>query len=405
MPLTDVRIEKFGSLKNVSIENLSNRVTIFWGPNGSGKSTFVRFLRGLLFGFQRNSGWGHSVLETDAGYARVLTEGGPRRLSRSWSGNSIEQFSIKDEFDRSVVSGQGNSLPTWITEDVFQQIFTVGPDEAEQFELLTRLCMDSGIGRTAGDAELRQAEAALIQTARDRDGSGIQGGVVHRISELRRRQGDLQNEITSLRRPSADLPGRIEHLIREIDAATKNIERIDMRIREIDAEILCLEQRLNELRLRTVLPLNRQSIQDEIRTETTKLEHWREIRALIGRQCESYRANGDRQSRPMESARTIRAIISRLEERALQTLTVRLHGSVDSECSVRAMRMLCVICEARLPHCVLTCVSMKNPLLVMWNHCSRSLPYERRRMPQKWNGCSNRRSRHSGLNWLGLKTF
>lgn len=343
MQLTDIRIDRFGSLQNVSIEKLLHRVTVFWGPNGSGKSTFVRFVRGLMFGFRQNSSSAHSDFDAESGSVRVQTSSGPRTLRRTWSAHSVEQFTMTDDFDRSALSEQSMTLPAWVTEDVFREIFTVGHDEAERFDLLTRLCAESGMGRNDHDAELRQAEAALIQTARDRDGSGLQGGVIHRISELRRRQGDLQSELAALRRPAGDLPARMEQLIREIDAASASIERIDARIREIDAEILRLEQLLIELRRRNVLPLNRQALEAEIRTVTHKLERWREIRVLIGRDSEVQRTSADLQTRPMESVKTIRAIVSRLEERA-QALTERLHGTVylESErtCDADVVRQL-----------------------------------------------------------------
>ena len=170
MQLTDVRIDRFGSLKNVSIEKLSHRVTVFWGANGTGKSTFVRFVRGLMYGFCQNSSWSHSDFDSESGCARVQTASGARTLRRTWSANSNEQFTMTDDCDRSTLSGQNNLLPAWVTEDVFREIFTVGHVEAERFDLLTRLCVESGMGRNDHDAELRQAEAGLIQTARDRDG-------------------------------------------------------------------------------------------------------------------------------------------------------------------------------------------------------------------------------------------
>ncbi|MDA1231976.1 MAG: DUF4332 domain-containing protein, partial [Planctomycetota bacterium] len=330
MQLTDVQIERFGSLRNVSIEKLSQRVTVFWGPNGSGKTTFVRFLRGLMYGFRQNTSWSQSEPGAESGYARIKTESGPRNLRRSWSGNSSEQFAMTDEYDQPAISGQGNSLPVWITEDVFRELFTVGHDEAQRFELLTRLCIESGADKSQNDTELRQSEAALIQTACDRDGIGMQAGVVHRISELRRRQGALQSEISALRRPSGDLPSRIEQLIREIDAATVGLERADTRICDIDTEIRRLEQLLIEVRSRNVLPLDRQAIEGEIRTVSTKLERWREIRRLIGRECESSRMSAVQYAGPMESGRTIRTIVSRLEER-IQMLTERLPGTTPSE--------------------------------------------------------------------------
>jgi len=330
MQLTDVQIDRFGSLSNVAVEKLSHRVTVFWGPNGAGKSTFVRFLRGLLYGFRHNTPWTQIELHAESGHARIQTVRGPCTLSRSWSGSSSEQFSVTDELDRLSASGMGNLLPAWVTEDVFREVFTVGYEEAERFELLTRLCMESGMGPGENDPELRQAEAALIQTVRDRDGNGIQVGIIHRISELRRRQGDLQGQMAALRCPAGDLPERVEQLIREIDAATASIDCIDASSREINAEIPRLEQLLVELRRRSVLPLNRQAIEGEIRTVTARLERWREIRGLISRESPSRHAAKDRTMLPADSTKSIRAIVSRLEERT-QTLTERLSGSAHSE--------------------------------------------------------------------------
>lgn len=334
MRLTDIQIDQFGSLCNVSVEKLSHRVTVFWGPHGAGKSTFVRFLRGLLFGYRRNTPWTQMELHAESGYARVQTASGPCTLRRFWSGSSSEQFDVTDDLDRCSVSGLENLLPTWVTEDVFREVFTAGYEEAERFELLTRLCMESGTGPGDTAPELRQAEAALIQTIRDRDGSGVQGGIVHRISELRRRQSDLQGQIAALRRPAADLPERVEQLIREIDAATASIESIDARSRELSDEILRLEQLVVELRRQSLLPLNRQAIEGEIRTVTARLERWREIRELISCETVSHQATEDATSWPTESAKSIRAIVSRLEERT-QTLTERLGGSTDSDAALR----------------------------------------------------------------------
>ena len=330
MQLTDVQIDLFGSLSNVAVEKLSHRVTVFWGPNGAGKSTFVRFLRGLFFGYQHNMPSTRMELHAESGCARIQTAGGPCTLRRSWAGSSSEQFVVTDELDRLLVSGLGNLLPAWVTEDVFREIFTVGYEETERFELLTRLCLESGTGLGDNDPELRQTQAALIQTIRDRDGHGVQGGIVHRISELVRQQVELQGQIAALPRPAADLPERVEQLMREIDAATAGIERSDARSREINAEILRLEQLMIELSRRSVLPLNRKAIEGEIRTVTATLERWREIRGLISREIASGNAAEDATMRPTESTKSIRAIVSRLEERT-QFLTARRDGSAHSE--------------------------------------------------------------------------
>ena len=93
-----------------------------------------------MFGFRQNSSSAHSDFDAESGSVRVQTSSGPRTLRRTWSAHSVEQFTMTDDFDRSALSEQSMTLPAWVTEDVFREIFTVGHDEAERFDLLTRLC-------------------------------------------------------------------------------------------------------------------------------------------------------------------------------------------------------------------------------------------------------------------------
>ena len=95
-----------------------------------------------MFGFRQNSSSAHSDFDAESGSVRVQTSSGPRTLRRTWSAHSVEQFTMTDDFDRSALSEQSMTLPAWVTEDVFREIFTVGHDEAERFDLLTRLCAE-----------------------------------------------------------------------------------------------------------------------------------------------------------------------------------------------------------------------------------------------------------------------
>lgn len=324
MQLTDVRIDRFGSLLNTAVDNLSPRITVLYGAHDSGKSTFVRFLRELLWGSPRSFPADVARTHSESGMIRVVSNSGVRNVRRSWAPSGLQQFSVTDEHDRSEFIVQDNQLPAWVTTDVYREVFSPGLEESARFSSLTRLCLETRSATDVSDVEFRQSEAALLQTVRDRDGNGVQGGVVHHISELRRRQGELQSEIALLRKPATDLPGRIEQLLREIETLTLLIDRTDLRLREIDAEIARLELLLPEIRRRNVLPLNRQKLEDEIRAVTVRLERWREIRTSIAREADGRRAAAI-STAVDEDVRAIRAIVSRLEDR-VTVLTDRLNA-------------------------------------------------------------------------------
>lgn len=330
MHLTDVRVDRFGSLINTAVENLSRQITVFHGVNGCGKTTFVRFLRGLFHGFDRHSGLAGSALFSESGYLRIQTPSGIRTLRRSWTSAGSEQLTVADGYDHMLAASQDNQLPAWVTDDVFREVFSPGHEEADRFDLLTRLCLESGLSSGTADAELRQAEAALLQTGKDRDGNGVEGGVVHRISELRRRQGELQGEISVLRKPASDLPARIMQLVREVEWLSVSVDRIDVRIGEIDAEIARLELYLIELRQCNLLPLNLSMLEEEIRSISAKCEKWREIRNLIAGESKSHELIWDETLRSDDPMWSVRAIVSRLEVRA-ESLTEQFRNTKHTE--------------------------------------------------------------------------
>ncbi|MFO1001728.1 MAG: DUF4332 domain-containing protein [Planctomycetaceae bacterium] len=332
MQLTDVRIDRFGSLLNTGFDKLSPRITVLYGAQDSGKSTFVKFLRELLWGSPRSFSSDLSRLNAESGMIRVLSSAGVRNVRRSWAPSGLQQFNVTDEHDRSEFVVQDNQLPAWVTSDVYREVFSPGLDEASRFGILTRLCLETRSATDVSDIEFRKSEAALLQTVRDRDGNGVQGGVVHHISELRRRQGELQGEIALLRKPAADLPGRIEQLLSEIEVLNVSIDRTDVRLREIDAEIARLELLLPEIRRRNVLPLNRLKLEADLLALTTRLDRWKEIRIQLSREVDARRIAGSSTSVGDEEIRSIRAIVARLEDR-VTVLTDRLNapGSVVFE--------------------------------------------------------------------------
>ncbi len=317
MHLTDLHLNRFGILSDLSLDSLSPGITVFWGPNGCGKTTVVRFLRGLLFGFSSSGpGYGDRPV-SEGGSLRFRTPSAIRRLHRIREVSGEETVRVTDVHDDRIVSQQDNHLPSWVTEEIFREVFSPGYEDADRFDLLTRLCLESGTRLSPVEPEIRAAEMALHQAVRERDGHGLQEGILHRVAELRRRQQELHYELNGLRRPSADLPERLQSLIREIDGITAQMERIDLRRAELDAEIHRLERQLVELRRRNIVPLDRVSIDAQIRTLTSRLERWKSIRESMQSDVRLLNADlkSDGEFRPADSLISVRALLSRLEDR------------------------------------------------------------------------------------------
>ncbi|MFO0979560.1 MAG: DUF4332 domain-containing protein [Planctomycetaceae bacterium] len=343
MYFSQIHVDQYGPLKKLDVANLSSGLTVLHGAEGCGKSTFVRFLRGLFFGFARWSNVNaveHSV--ADSGSVRLQANAGARVLRRSWLDATRESSTLTDDYGRTPAMADESVLPGWVTEDVFREVFTVDRSEAERFDLLTRLCLECDHLRPA-DTELRQAEQALAQAVRDRDGNGVHGGVVHHISELRRRQGELLREIAVLRKPSGDLNARIEATIREIAELTDAVGRMDQRVRLIDTEIMDLELRLAALRQKNSVSLNRPHLEEQIRSVSARLDRWREIRAMIEREQSGRRTQQPAMMNAQDGLLSLRALVSRIEERTQRLAetsaeTVARVGTVVDTDAVRLLR-------------------------------------------------------------------
>ena len=223
MHLQSVAIHGFGCLRDRVLEQLSRGVTILHSASAEERRDFVEFVRSM---FRRRGADVHAGLWH--GGAAALESAGESELQSGVTVTGADG------------SGAG-LLPSWVDETVFREVCTPGLTESGRFERLLSLCRESDQNLTL-ETERRQAEHGLERVRAERDGNGLTGGLVHRISELRRQQGELQGRIVSLRRPAESLAVRIRELEQQraeteqqLSLAVSEESRLRNRVAQLEA--------------------------------------------------------------------------------------------------------------------------------------------------------------------------
>lgn len=318
MQFTGIQVDSFGVLKKTGLTELPPGLTLVYGGNGSGKTTLVAFLRGLLFGFTSDHSGFHPDDSDFGGDVTLREDHRTFRLHRERNrGRSTSLFSTEvphgttTEFD-------GNRLPSWVNETVYQEVFSVGDQEAARFDLLTRLCLEDS-GRPINDGEVHRTERAIAQVVSERDGDSRDRGVRARLSDLNSQRDVRLRQLAQMREVDSTIPSRIAELERRLVELRDTVAGLDRRISEVQSEILRLEELLERLRRRNVVSLDRQKIEAELAGLRQKQARWESIRndiqsevSLLPSHRTSLASDGLRAS---DSLKSIRALVSRLEER------------------------------------------------------------------------------------------
>jgi len=257
MHLQSVAIHGFGSLRDRVLGQLSRGVTILHSASAEERRDFVEFVRNI---FSRRG----------ADVNAELWHGGSAAV------DSAGEIELQSGVTLSQADGSGAELlPSWVDETVFRELCTPGLTEAGHFERLLSMCRESDQYLTLA-SERRQAEQGLERIRSERDGNGLSGGLVHRISELRRQQGELQGRIAALRRPSESLAVRI----RELEQHRAETEQ---QLSLAETEESRLRDRVAQLEAALRFRAGRNS--GATATETAEsLGQWKAITALMARE-------------------------------------------------------------------------------------------------------------------------
>ena len=144
MKITDVQVGGFGVWKGLSVDNISDEITVFCGYNEAGKTTLMQFIRSMMFGFSTERlnkytppvygglAGGSLDITTPTGVFEVQRHVDPNRHS-----DPIGDLTVIDGHDGSV-HGRAHlsSLLSDIDESIFTNVFAIGLREIQELGAL-----------------------------------------------------------------------------------------------------------------------------------------------------------------------------------------------------------------------------------------------------------------------------
>lgn len=221
MRISSLEIDKFSSLRDLHIREISPKLTVIYGDNESGKTTLMEFIRSSMFESKSRSRYPQADT-TDVGRISLLMDDGtPLRIGRK--GNRIENL-------------DGGLLPSQILHSMdlqtYENIFAMGLENLmDHKKIIDDDDLKSRFLTIAGTKNLipfrKQSEKELESLLGKRKTKDSNKKIDSTMAELEKTENDLRDLQTTI--------NRHESLIEDIDR--KKEERQTLEAKKKDLEI------------------------------------------------------------------------------------------------------------------------------------------------------------------------
>jgi len=139
MKIQELQIDRFGVWRGLNLPLTSSNVTVFYGPNEAGKSTLMRFIRGVLYGFQpqdeRTPGPNPQRVSC-RGMLRVQQHGDEYEVLRESAAGTRGRVRVNGEEDAVRSESQLAKILGSAGEGLFENVFAVGLEELQELATL-----------------------------------------------------------------------------------------------------------------------------------------------------------------------------------------------------------------------------------------------------------------------------
>ena len=213
MKITDLQIDGFGVWKGLTVEKLSDNMTVFCGYNEAGKTTMMQFCRAMMFGFSQErvekytppvyGGLAGGLLEISSSDGAFEVQ---RFIDPNRHSDPIGDLTVTDLVD-GTVHGRARlgNLMSDIDESIFVNVFAIGLQEIQELNALNG---------TAAAEQLYRLTSGMDRVS---------------LVDVMRDQTNRRNKIWS---PDANIPSQLatlseqrQNLLREIDELKQRSKR------------------------------------------------------------------------------------------------------------------------------------------------------------------------------------
>ena len=213
MKITDLQVDGFGVWKGLTVESISDDITVFCGYNEAGKTTLMQFIRSMMFGFSPErigkytppvyGGLAGGTLDmtTPTGIFEVQRHVDPNRQA-----DPIGDLAVTDAHDGSVHGrAQLSTLMSDIDESIFTNVFAIGLREIQEL---------GALNNTAAAEQLYKLTSGLDRVS-----------LIDVMRDLRGRRAQIWSTDTKDDARLVVLSEKRQKLLREIDDLKQRSKR------------------------------------------------------------------------------------------------------------------------------------------------------------------------------------
>ena len=246
MKITDVQVDGFGVWKGLTVESISDEITVFCGYNEAGKTTMMQFIRSMMFGFSPDRlskytppvygglAGGSMDIATPTGVFEIQRHVDPNRHS-----DPIGDLAITDAHDGSV-HGRAhlNSLMSDIDESIFTNVFAIGLREIQELGALNSTAAAEQLYKLTSGLD----RVSLIDVMRDlkkrrENITSPDPKAESRLTTLSERRQKLLREIDDLKQRSkrwSRMAGETTDINNQLSDIQKELSRVEQQSRLIE---------------------------------------------------------------------------------------------------------------------------------------------------------------------------